>query len=102
MATREAVGRARAALATATDSATADAQLTTLKGVNDKLQEIQGKLDRLSAEGKRDFASLVAQETPELRKLADRTKGIKGVGPDVSSTLDQILGKLDGWARAQA
>jgi Skp family chaperone for outer membrane proteins len=101
-ATREAVGRARAALATATDPTTADAQLTTLKGVNDKLQEIQGKLDALSAEGKRDLARQVAQDMPELRHLADRVKGIKGVGPDVGSTLDQILAKLDGWARAQA
>jgi hypothetical protein len=102
MATREAVGRARAALATATDPTTADAQLSTLKGVNEKLQEIQGKLDRLSAESKRSFAGLVAQDMPELRHLADRVKGIKGVGPGVGSTLDQILAKLDGWANSQA
>jgi hypothetical protein len=102
MATREAVGRARAALATATDPTTADGQLSTLKGVNEKLQEIQGKLDRLSAESKRSFAGLVAQDMPELRHLTDRVKGIKGVGPDVGSTLDQILAKLDGWANAQA
>ena len=102
LATREAVGRARAALATATDPTTADAQLTTLKGVNDKLQEIQGKLDALSAEGKRDLAKQVAQDIPELRHLADRVKGIKGVGPDVGSTLDQIMAKLDSWAQTQA
>ena len=102
LATREAVGRARAALATATDPTTADAQLSTLKGVNEKLQEIQAKLDALSAEGKRDLAKQVAQDIPELRHLADRVKGIKGVGPDVGSTLDQIMAKLDSWAQTQA
>ena len=102
LATREAVGRARAALATATDPTTADGQLSTLKGVNEKLQEIQARLDRLSAEGKRDLAKQVAQDMPELRHLADRVKGMKGLGPDVGSTLDQIMAKLDGWANTQA
>lgn len=85
-----------------TDKASAEAALPDLESLKTKVDELGGKVDQLSDNGKEALASLLDDTLPELKDLVNKVEGMEGVGPVVKPTLDSIMTTLDGWAKKPA
>jgi hypothetical protein len=42
----------------------------------------------------------VADSLPALRDMAERTKQIDGVGPEIAGAIDAMLARLERWSQA--
>ena len=78
---REAAGRARAALVSVTDAASAQAQLPTLKDVNLTLDGLQARLEALPGEARRGFATLLPRRCRRSVKRRSGSRRSRGRGP---------------------
>lgn len=95
------VGKASAALGGITDQASAQAALPGLQEVKGKLDGLTARIDELPAEGRRLLATAVGAALPGLKALAAKVGSVPGAEP-IGPTLDAVLAKLEGWAKAPA
>jgi hypothetical protein len=96
------VSDAASALEGITDKASAEAALPSLQGVDKRLGELSGTIDKLPQQGKEALASLLGDSLPKLWDLVSKVEGIEGAGAVVKPTLDGIMAKLDAWAKQPA
>lgn len=99
---RDASERMRTALADARQNADPGAALPTLEGVNRSLQGLDERVAGWSAEARRALAGAVAAALPTVRGLAVDLKANPDANRVLGPTLDGIIARLEGWARAPA
>lgn len=99
---REASDRMRTALADLRENADPHKALPTLEGVNRSLQGLDERVAGWSAEARRALAGAVAAMLPAARGVVAEIKANPDANRVLGPTLDGIVAKLEGWARAPA
>ncbi len=94
-----AVASIRTSLDGVTDGASAEAAKARLEEAGRSLDNVSAKVEQLPSEGRRMLASAIQSALPALKTGADK---VAGYSPDLRPTLDVIIAKLEGWARAPA
>jgi hypothetical protein len=60
---------------------------------------VSAQVEQLPAEGKKMLASAINSALPTLKAGADK---VASLGPELKPTLDAIIARLEGWAKAAA
>lgn len=95
------VDRTRDTLANVRDQASAEAALPSLQDTRSKLDGLAAQVEQLPAEGRAQLANAVNASLPTLKDLAGRLAGTEG-GQTLKPTLDAMIARLEGWAKAPA
>jgi ABC-type transporter Mla subunit MlaD len=94
-----AVDSIRASLDGVTDSAGAQAAKVKIEEAGKALDNVSAQVEQLPAEGRKLLASTISSALPTLKAGADK---VAGYSPEMKPTLDAIIARLEGWAKAPA
>lgn len=94
-----AVDGIRTSLDGITDSAGAQAAKARLEEAGRSLDNVSTQVEQLPVEGRKLLASAIGSALPGLKAGADK---VAGLSPELKPTLDTIIARLEGWAKAPA
>ena len=94
------LGEIRASISGVRDGATAQTALPRVQDVAGKLEKLNGQAAQLNPEARRALATVVASQAGPIRASITGVLAIPGVSAVLKPALDQVLGRLEGLAKA--
>ena len=93
------IGTLRSVLPGITDAASAQAALPKIQGATAQLSDVSNLAEKLTPEGKRALAKLLAAATPTINQMCDKVLTMPG-GDVAKPAIDELRSRLDALSRA--